>query len=110
MAKGIKKIVRTTVTWFDKSSGEGFVHLEGYPYIIYACNIKGKKTWFSETACVYYTENQEIDIKIDEAYGEIFIIGLTPGTVDIEKWERIKDSKLISKCNDRDEPITGLFA
>lgn len=111
-AKYHDKTFAAMVDWFSARSGEGSVTLEtGLRLDIFACNIVGRKTWYPETACVYYTEGQEVQIKVDvHSPSAVFAIGLTPGTLDVEAWENIKDKNLAFRCNDVGELTTGLFA
>lgn len=91
------------VVWlFNKSSGEGFIRLDdGLVLPIYACNIPGKKTWYPKTACVYYTEGQSVQIRIDvHMFSTAFAIGVTPGHFDAEHWNSIKDQELAFRCNE----------
>ena len=105
------KHFQAMVCSFDRSRGEGLVKLAtGEILDIYACNIQGKRTWYPETACVYYTEGQTIDIEIKVFLGgKIFVNGLTLGTLDAEKWNALDKEKLAFKCNDKGEAINGLF-
>jgi len=58
---------------------------------IYACNIKGAKTWYPETACTYYETDQEIEVELKVFSNfSLLIIGLTPGLLDEAHWNRIK--------------------
>jgi hypothetical protein len=105
------------VLWFNKNSGEGSVEITGKDGTtqrseIYACNIKGKKTWYPETACVYYVENQQVKISLDfqGRCGPIFVVGLTQGTFDQEHWDKIKDSGLAFRCDEDGKAVNGLFA
>lgn len=78
---------------------------------IYACNIQGKKTWYPETACVYYNTGDVVDVEIQVTHGfERFVIGLTPGILDEEHWNRIKDQSLAFRCDENGNAVTGLFA
>lgn len=106
------KTFTAVVRWFNKSSGEGVVRLDdGLSLPIYACNIAGRKTWYPETACVYYAEGQIVQIKVDvHMYSTIFAIGVTSGHLDIERWDQIKDKDLAFRCNEDGQAINGLFA
>lgn len=73
---------------------------------IYACNIPGKKTWFAETACVFYVEGQIIDFDIKEGG---FIVPTTPGIFDAEKWNSLDQDRLAFKCDENGKAINGLF-
>lgn len=106
------KTFTATVRWFDNMSGQGMVEIdEDLSLPIYACNIRGKKTWFPETACVYYKAKQIVEIEIDvHAYSAVFAKGITPGHFDSEGWDRIKNQDLAFRCNDAGEAINGLFS
>lgn len=107
------KTFKATVVWFNRLKGQGYIEIPELTrkrVPIYACNIAGKKTWYPETACVYYVEGQEIDVRIDVHPGQTFAIGLTPGTLDAEAWDRIKDKSLAFRCDESGKAVTGLFA
>lgn len=106
------KVFKATVRWFDSARGEGVVRIdEDLSLQIYACNIKGRKTWYSETACVYYKEGQIVDIKVDcHSHRTIFAIGKTQGYFDTEAWDRIKDQNLAFRCDEEGNATNGLFA
>ena len=108
-AKYHGKTFTAHVAWFNPDEGMGFVDVDNMRLPIYACNIAGKKTWYPETACVYYEAGQIVDVKIDVYIGATFVLGLTPGTVDVEKWDRIKEQNLAFRCDESGEPVTGLF-
>lgn len=77
---------------------------------IYACNISGKKTWYPETACVYYETGQIVDVELKVFSGfQVFVNGLTPGHLDEAHWNRIKDQSLAFRCDTDGNAITGLF-
>lgn len=102
---------KATVRWFNRSSGEGMVRIvdedgEMHTAVLYACNIPGKKTWFENTACVYYEEGQEIEVYISHG----MVVGITPGIPDTKKWNSLDHSRLAFVCNDAGEAINGLFA
>jgi hypothetical protein len=80
---------------------------KGKTAFIYACNIPGKKTWYPETACMYFNEGQEIEV-IQDANG--FIIPQTPGIFDESKWNGLDQSRLAFKCDENGKATTGLFA
>lgn len=102
-----------SVQWFDRNSGEGSIHIPALDIYtrVYACNLKGKKTWYSETACVYLEKDQTVKI---ERLGRIDA-GLTPiineGVIfDEEKWISLDQSKLAFRCDENGKAINGLFA
>lgn len=106
------KTFTAVVRWFNQNSGEGMVRIDDSLSLpIYACNIAGKRTWYPETACVYYTEGQTVQIKIDvHLYSAIFAIGITRGHFDSEHWDRIKNTVLAFQCNEDGQAINGFFA
>jgi hypothetical protein len=107
-----KVIFKARVVFFNKGQGVGLVQgigeNEDVAIEIYACNIRGKKTWYPETACVFYDKGQEIEIEVDTS--SKLAIGHTQGTLDVEKWDSLDQSRLAFKCNDQGEAINGLFA
>ncbi len=107
-----RKPFKAKVLWFDLSRGVGVVDgLNGEgDYTIYACNIKGKRTWYPETACVFYMKGEEVDVELEIQYGATFCIGLTQGYPDNEKWESLDQDRLAFKCDENGKAINGLFA
>lgn len=99
--------MKAIVKSFDKSRGQGFIQLEdGELGILYASNIKGKKTWYPETACVFYNIGQEFEYEIKH---ERFVCGLTQGHFDADKWNSLDQDRLAFKCNEEGETTNGLF-
>lgn len=77
---------------------------------IYACNIAGKKTWYPETACVYYETGQIVDVELKVFSNfQLFVNGLTQGILDEKQWDRIKDKSLAFRCDESGNAVTGLF-
>lgn len=111
-AKYHKKTFSATVRWFDNMRGEGMVRIDDKLSLpIYACNIAGRKTWFAETACVFYKAGQEVQIEIDvHSYSTVFAKGITPGHFDSEGWDRIKDQNLAFRCDEQGNATNGLFS
>lgn len=110
-----KKPLKATVRWFNPNSGIGTIIIEGAEdlpsFPIYACNIKGRKTWYPETACVSYETGEIVDIELDmHTRHSIFVIGITPGKLDVAEWDRIKDQNLAFRCDEDGKAINGLFA
>lgn len=99
---------KAEVMWFDKSSGVGAVKDldNGVRHTLYACNVKGKKTWYPETACVYVMAGDIIDVKLDSGLA----VCLTQGIIDEDKWSSLDQSKLAFKCDETGKAISGLFA
>lgn len=105
-----KRFKATVVSW---SGCEGLVKIHCTDLMlqtIYACNIQGKKTWYPETACVYYTEGQNVDVELVVFSGfKLFVNGLTPGHFDKQRWESLDQSRLAFKCDENGKAINGLF-
>jgi hypothetical protein len=101
--------IKVEVVFFDRRDGEGLVRCLSSRNVapIYACNIPGKKTWYAETACVYYNEGDIVEVTQDEETG--FIIGVTPGIFDENKWASLDQNKLAFKCDQNGDAINGLF-
>lgn len=77
---------------------------------VYACNIQGRKTWYSETACVYYETGQVVEVELKAFSGfKLFVNGTTPGILDEERWNRIKNQDLAFRCDENGNAVTGLF-
>lgn len=83
---------------------------DGATFWMFACNLPGKKTWYEDTACVYYDKGQEVEVMLNLQYGATFCVGVTAGTVNEEKWASLDQSKLAFKCNEEGQAVTGLFA
>jgi hypothetical protein len=100
------------ITAWDRLRGEGLVHVPAVnaTFEIYACNIPGRKTWYPETACVFYERGQSVEIKFDVHLTRTFVLGVTPGTVDQERWDALDQSRLAFKCDESGQPVNGLFA
>lgn len=108
------RIFKANVLWFRQHDGEGWIYIPELElkHPIYACNIKGKHTWYPETACVYYEKGQEVEVSVTvRGLGQsVFIIGQTPGTFDSDKWQRLDTDRLAFKCDDSGKAINGLLA
>jgi hypothetical protein len=107
------KVFKAEVLWFDKLSGEGMVRgLDGEgTFALYACNIKGKRTWYETTACVYHEAGQVIDLEVMVFYSSnALAVSHTQGTFDANKWNSLDQSKLAFKCNEDGQAVNGLFA
>lgn len=104
----MKNLIECYILWFDDLRGEGRVRClkSGNTAMIYACNIKGKKTWYPETACVSYGIGQIVQVEQD-CNG--FIIGHTQGFFNQDKWQGLNHANLAFKCDDDGNAINGLF-
>lgn len=100
------------VLYFDRLSGEGMIRVPhlGQTFPVYACNLKGRKTWYPETACVYLQTKQHVKIErlAEVAYGRTAIVN--EGVIfDAEKWSRLEHKSLAFRCDDDGNAVTGLF-
>jgi hypothetical protein len=104
-------VTTAEVLSWDHLRGEGRVRLaDGAAWDIYACNLPGRKTWYPETACVFYMPGETVQVKLDVHLTRTFVIGVTPGYPDNEKWESLDHSRLAFVCNESGEATSGLFA
>jgi hypothetical protein len=107
--RNLKGVVR----WFDRGSGEGTLLIPELDLYcsVYACNLKGKKTWYSETACVYLEDGQDVIVErlaeVDRGVTPIIYDGVK---FDSDKWNSLDHSRLAFKCDDNGNAINGLFA
>lgn len=103
-----QKILKAKVIDFNRLRGEGLIRTEGYAgiQVIYACNLPGKKTWYAETACVYYETGDQIEITSTPDG----MICLTPGIFDKAKWDGLDQSRLAFRCDEDGKALNGLFA
>lgn len=100
------------VIFFCKNSGEGMLSVPslGFNLPVYACNLKGKKTWYAETACVFLNEGQTVMIdKLAEVSNGVTPIINEGIHFDAEKWNSLNQDKLAFKCDDNGNAINGLF-
>ena len=77
-------------------------------YWVYACNIKGAKTMYPETACVYLNEGDIVEVQLTVFTKQTFASVITQGRLDNERWNRLDHSKLAFKYND-DGSTTGII-
>lgn len=103
-------VFKAEVLFFDGMEGRiRGLNGEG-DHRLYACNIPGAKTWYPETACVYHTKGQIIDAELRIFYGSgALAVSHTPGTLDVEKWSSLDQTKLAFKVGEDGELETGLF-
>lgn len=93
------------------SGTEGIIKNNLGTFTVYACNIKGAKTWYSETACMFLKEGETVEFDLVDM-GDF----LTPNKVrsnvyfDAKKWASLDQGKLTFKLDESGEPISGLFA
>ena len=105
------KLLTGRVLWFNREKGLGSVDVAGEGlYPLYACNISGKRTWYSETACVYLLSGTLIEVEIMPFIKESLVVCHSPGIFDAEKWERLDAKGLALKCGPDDKLSSGLFA
>jgi hypothetical protein len=108
------RVFKAQVVWFDRVSGEAWVRGLGddsdVSMPLYACNIPGKRTWYPETACVYFERDATIDVEIHPSLGCSLLVAHTPGIQDDAKWNGLDQSKLAFRCDESGNAINGLFA
>lgn len=102
---------------WDHLRGEGTVRLappegadpegRGAAWPIYACNLPGRKTWYPETACVFYMPGETVQVKLDVHFGATFVIGVSQAYVDNVKWDEIKDKNLAFRVAESDGASKG---
>lgn len=95
------------VQWFNSDSGSVLVN--GQVYRVYACNIKGAKTWYNETACMYLKQGELVTVDLKDM-GDHLTCRVTSGEhFDSKKWDGLDHSKLAFKCDDNGKALNGLF-
>lgn len=94
------------VIYFSKLSGEGMIkcHELDRTLQVYACNLKGAKTGFAESACVYLNEGDEVEFKLSNG----FVVGIQ-GHFDEERWNNLDQDRLSFKKNEDGTFKNGLF-
>jgi len=106
-----KYFTATVISMGNRSEGLVKINETGDILPLYACNIKGTKTWYPETACVYYDDGQVVDVQLKVfSGGQIFVNGIPPGHFDAERWNSLDQSRLAFKCDENGEALNGLFA
>ena len=76
---------------------------------VYSCNIKGAKTCFPETACMYLEKGDQVTVDLVGDIHQIFVNVTSGGRFDAEKWASLDQSKLAFKKNEDGEILSGLF-
>jgi hypothetical protein len=107
-----ERCCKATIVSGGIGSSEMLAEVEGLDRLhsIYACNIEGRRTWYPETACVYYKEGETVDVVLKVFPGGVlFVCGVTPGYFDSVRWESIKDQSLAFRCDVAGNSVTGLF-
>lgn len=99
------------VKWFRRDDGEGAIETALGTFRVYACNIKGAKTWYPETACMYLKEGETVQFDLADM-GDHPTPSKVRGNVyfDKEKWDSLDQSRLAFKCDEDGNAINGLFA
>jgi hypothetical protein len=101
------------VLYFDRNSGEGMIHVDslGTSFPVYACNLKGKRTWYAETACTYLERDQIVTIdSLAEVGSGLTALVSHDIKFDVEKWTALDQSRLAFRCNESGEATNGLFS
>lgn len=80
-------------------------------YWLYACNIKGAKTWYPETACVFHAKGEVIDAELKVFFGSgALLVSHTLGTLDADRWNSLDQSELAFRVGDDGQLASGFFA
>lgn len=89
------------VTAWDFNRGEGLVYIPDLnaTFEIFACNLPGRRTWYPETACVFYMRGDVVQVRFDVHPGITFVVGVTQGYPDNEKWESLDQDRLAFRCD-----------
>lgn len=96
------------VTWFNGE--EGFIRVNGQLYPVYACNIKGAKTWYLETACMFLVAGETVTVDLRDMGDHLTCRVTTGGHFDAAKWDSLDQTKLAFRCDDEGKALNGLFA
>lgn len=97
------------VSWFSYDTG--YVKIESLDLLlpVYACNIKGAKTWYEQTACTFLKKDETVLVQlIDLGHMSVKVVG---GSIhfDQAKWDSLDQAKLAFKCNENGKATSGLF-
>lgn len=106
------KNLKGTVRWFDRIRGEGFIRIPelGTSVVVYACNLKGAKTGFPETACTYLVEGEDVVVDyVHESCGAIIKENTQGIHSDKDQWDSLDQNKLAFKCDDDGNFINDLL-
>lgn len=101
-----------TVLYFDKLSGSGMIRLTdtGDAAPVHACNLKGAKTWYPETACAYLVKGEQVTVDyVHHHCGAIIKQNETNVHFDGEKWNSLDRDNLAFKCDDAGNATSGLL-
>lgn len=103
------KLLEAKVSWF--SGDAGYVQIENLDLLlpVYACNIKGAKTWYETTACTFLKKDETVIVElIDLGHMSVKVLG---GAIhfDQAKWDSLDQSKLAFKCDENGKALNGLF-
>jgi hypothetical protein len=107
--KGRKGVVRR----FDRTTGEGWITDPELDQVfpVYGCNIKGAKTGYSHTACVYLEAGAEVEYDFMDFGDHISAVNVTgPIHFDADKWNALDHDELAFKKDEDGNFINGLFA
>lgn len=102
--KGLKGQVR----WW--SGDHGWIDVNGMVIEVHACNIKGAKTWYPQTACMYLKDGQDVTLDLCDMGTHLTASVTEGGIFDQAKWDSLDQSKLAFKCDDNGKAINGFFS
>jgi hypothetical protein len=99
------------VTDFDMDTGEGWIKLKDLgSFTVYACNLKGRKSWWPHLACTYLEVGQKVTVdRLAETAGGLTCVVSKDVKFDPEKWDSI-DRKDCSFTEQDDGFMSGLLA
>lgn len=88
------------VSWFSGDHGMIKCNISGNIYEIYACNIKGAKTWYPETACMFVKAGETVTFDLVDMGSHVTACKVRGNVYfDAEKWSKLDQSKLAFKCD-----------
>lgn len=96
-----------TVDWFNDD--HGFITVNGDRFEVYSCNIKGAKTWYPNTACMYLIKGETITLNLVDMGNHLTCRVTSGGHFDEAKWNSLDQSKLAFKCDENGKALNGLF-
>lgn len=107
----LSKNLTGTVRYWSYDEGSIYCQSLGMLFVVHACNIKGARTWYPETACMYLKEKETVTFDLADM-GDHFTASKVRGNVyfDEKKWARLDHDKLAFRCDEDGNAVTGLFS
>ena len=97
------------VSWFSGDRGRIAIPSLGTSFDVYACNIKGAKTWYPNTACMYLNKGDKVKVQLVALEHGPSCQVTEGGHFDSEKWASLDHDRLAFKCDENGNAINGLF-